>query len=55
VNEQGTVATAATGLTMRVGGRPQQPTVVLADRPFLFLVRDRETNAILFMGRLVSP
>jgi len=55
VDEHGTVATAATALSMRAGGMPQQPKVIRADRPFLFLIRDRETNAILFLGRLADP
>lgn len=52
VNEEGTEAAAATG----VGVAESAPLFELkADRPFLFFVRDRETGAILFMGRVADP
>ena len=57
VSEQGTEAAAATGMTMRATAmRAPEPTVVFrADHPFLFLIRDTKTGAILFIGRLESP
>jgi serpin B len=55
VDEKGTEAAAATASSMEAGGMPQQPVVVRADRPFVFLIRDRGTGAILFMGRIVDP
>jgi len=57
VDEKGTEAAAATavvvGLTAAV--KPQEPVVFKADHPFLFLIRDRRTGAVLFMGRLTAP
>lgn len=55
VDEKGTEAAAATAASMRAGGMPQQPSVFRADHPFVFFVRDMETGAVLFMGRLADP
>jgi serpin B len=59
VNEKGTEAAAATAISMLCGAaaprtRPFHP-VVHADRPFLFVIRDVETGAVLFLGRHVDP
>jgi serpin B len=55
VNEEGTEAAAATAVVME-RGRPPEPSVTLRiDRPFLFLIRDNSTGAILFMGRVTDP
>lgn len=57
VDEQGTEAAAATavGIEMTAARRePVPPFVFRADKPFLFILRDRRTNLILFMGRYVS-
>ena len=53
VTEEGTEAAAATGVI--VGRGLIVPLEVRLDRPFLFLVRDRETGAILFLGRVLDP
>ncbi len=57
VNEEGTEAAAVTVVgfeTTSVGPDPQ-PIPFHADRPFLYLIRERSTGAILFMGRMDSP
>jgi serpin B len=54
VEEKGTEAAAATAIMMAVvtGVRIEpKPKVFRADHPFLFLIRDRRTGVILFMGR----
>lgn len=51
VDEEGTEAAAATGSAM---ADSHGPTVVV-DRPFLYLIRDRGTGALLFLGRVVDP
>ena len=57
VDEQGTEAAAATAIGMDTGGGPSalDQHTIRFDRPFLFFVRDVETGAILFMGRVVDP
>jgi serpin B len=34
---------------------PEEPVEVAVDRPFIFLIRDIQTGAILFVGRIVDP
>jgi serpin B len=56
VDEKGTEAAAATGVTMRTTSMPAQPPEVFrADRPFVFLIRHQLSGAVLFMGRVVDP
>ena len=55
VNEEGTEAAAATAVVMRTKSRPRPAPRFVADHPFVFLIRDQQTGAILFMGRLSDP
>jgi serpin B len=57
VNEQGTEAAAATAVAMAVCGimRLPEPKAFRADHPFLFFIRDRNTNTVLFSGRVLDP
>jgi serpin B len=57
VSEQGTEAAAATGITVTLAAVhvPEQPVIFRADHPFIFLIRDTRTDAILFIGRLMNP
>ncbi len=61
VSEIGTEAAAATAVGGEVGDealevktRPFHP-IFKANKPFVFLIRDRTTASILFAGRYVSP
>jgi serpin B len=54
VNEEGTEATAATGVVIgRTAFVP--PKIFKADRPFLFMIRHDKTGLILFLGRMANP
>ncbi len=55
VGEEGTEAAAATGVVVGVRSAPQPAPEFRADRPFLFLIRDTRSGAILFIGRLAEP
>lgn len=58
VDEAGTEAAAATAVVMTRAGSamPQgEPFVFRADHPFLFLLRDTRTGAVLFIGRVTDP
>ena len=54
VNEQGTTAAAATSVAVGVTS-DETPFVFRADHPFLFVIRERLSGAILFMGELQQP
>ena len=59
VDEEGTEAAAATYVAMRCtaippGNRPP-PRPFVADRPFLFIIRETHTGLILFLGRVTKP
>jgi serpin B len=59
VDEKGTEAAAATAVGMDTGGctgpLPGKELTLRLNRPFLFVLRDIETDAVLFMGRVVDP
>ncbi len=55
VDEAGTEAAAATAVTMRATGIAADPVSLTVDRPFLFALRDLQTGAIVFLGRIVDP
>lgn len=54
VNEEGTEAAAATGVTVKAA-MSMTSAEFKADHPFLFLIRDRRSGSILFMGRVEDP
>jgi serpin B len=55
VDEAGTEAAAATAVIVGETAIPEQPVEVTVDHPFIFLIRDIETGAILFVGRVLNP
>jgi serpin B len=56
VNEEGTEAAAATGVVMKLTSvGPELTPIFRADHPFLFLIRDKTSGSILFLGRVMNP
>lgn len=56
VDEKGTEAAAATAVAMPGGkGVPPKAIPFTADHPFLFLIVDKGSGLILFIGRVVEP
>ncbi len=56
VNEEGTEAAAVTtiGIRLTSAGPDQTPTFII-DKPFIFAIRERTTNTLLFIGQVVNP
>jgi serine protease inhibitor len=57
VNEEGTEAAAVTGVAVATTALslPAAPFEMMVDRPFLFLIEDRPTQTILFIGLVFDP
>jgi len=58
VNEEGTEAAAVTVVEIRETSYPgpqEQPVYFYVDRPFVFIIKERDTGAMLFVGRVNNP
>ncbi len=55
VDELGTTASAATGITVGVGSRPVSSFTMTVDHPFFCAIQDGKTDEILFMGLIIDP
>jgi serpin B len=55
VDEAGTEAAAATGVIVGLTSMPTEIKEMKIDHPFIFLIRDIQTGAILFIGRVMNP
>jgi len=52
VNEQGTEAAAVTSVEMQL---KSAGTFMTVDRPFIFAIRENQSETILFIGKIVEP
>ncbi len=55
VDEKGTEAAAVTTIGVEVTSFPPQPREFVVDKPFVFAIRERTTNTLLFIGQVVNP
>lgn len=55
VDEKGTEAAAATAVVFRLTSMPITDIQITIDRPFMFLIQDKPTGTILFLGRVLDP
>ena len=55
VDEKGTEAAAATAIVMLESEALADDVELTVDRPFVYALRDMETGAILFLGRITEP
>lgn len=55
VDEEGTEAAAATAVIVAEKSVAMPRNVFRADHPFIFIIQEKETGNILFMGRVTNP
>jgi serpin B len=56
VNEEGTEAAAVTIVAIELTSiGPNDPPTFRADHPFIFAIREKSTNAIVFLGKVAEP
>ena len=55
VDEEGTEAAAVTTIGIRLTSMPSEPPQFVIDKSFIFAIRERTTNALMFIGQVVNP
>lgn len=55
VDEAGTEAAAASAVIMNLTSAPGEQATVTVDHSFIYLIREIQTGAILFIGRVIDP
>jgi serine protease inhibitor len=56
VDEKGTEAAAATSVgVMALSAMPMEPIVIRFDRPFVYVIYDKTSGTILFIGKIEEP
>ena len=53
IHEEGTESAAVTAVGVTVTSAPPPPKLMRVDRPYIFVIRERLSGNILFMGKIV--
>lgn len=54
-DENGSEATAATGVILSPTATAEAPVTLTIDHPFIFFIRDNKTGVLLFVGKVTNP
>ena len=55
VNEKGTEAAAVTVVEVSLTAMPDNRKYFTVNRPFIFVIKEKDTNSIIFIGRVMKP
>ena len=55
VDESGTEAAAGTAVVIERKGAPRPDVRIKLNRPFIYIIREKTTGTILFLGHFVNP
>ncbi len=55
VDEEGTEAAAVTTIEVVLTSMPPQPMQFIIDKSFIFAIRERTTNTLMFIGQVIKP
>jgi len=55
VDEVGTEAAAVTTIGINLTSMPAEPPQFVIDKSFVFAIRERTTNTLLFIGQVINP
>lgn len=55
VNEEGTEAAAVTSIEIGITSVQPNEVYMRVDRPYIFVIHENQSNAILFMGKMLQP
>lgn len=55
VNEEGTEAAAVTSVEIKLTSVGPEIPMFMANKPFVFIIREKDTNSLLFMGVMNEP
>ena len=55
VDEEGTIAGAVTSIVITIDGSNSHFKTLFFNRPFLFVIHEKNTQSVIFMGKIMAP